>query len=87
MIIITVTITIIITIIDIIIIIITMGHGGSVVGFGAFRPEGRRFESHYTHHGRYFGQVLHSQLPVALWRVNFDTVSMLQSEALLKGSC
>src|SRR6218665_509281 len=32
------------------------------------------------------GQVLHLQLPVALRRVNSDTVSLLWSGALLKGS-
>src|SRR6218665_767375 len=27
-------------------------HGGAMVRFGAFRPEGRRFESHSSHHVR-----------------------------------
>ena len=27
-----------------------VGRGGSVVAFGAFRPEGCRFESHYSRH-------------------------------------
>ena len=35
---------------------------------------------------RDLGQVLYSQLPVVLRRVSSDTVSMLQSRALLKGS-
>ena len=48
--------------------------------FGVFCPEGRRFESHYSR------QVLHSQLPVALRRVNSDTVAMLQSGAPLSSS-
>jgi len=44
--------------------------------FGALRPEGRRFESHSSRQVGP-GQVLHSQLPVALLRVNSDTVSTL----------
>jgi len=41
-------------------------------------PEGRSFESHSSRHVGTLdnGQVLHSQLPVALRRVNSDTVSM-----------
>ena len=27
-----------------------LGHGGSVVGFGALRLEGRTFDSHSSHH-------------------------------------
>ena len=45
--------------------------------FSTLRPEGGRFESHSSHYVRDLGQVLHSQLPVGLWRVNSDTVSML----------
>ena len=37
--------------------------------FSALHPEGRRFES--------LRQVLHLQLPVAIRRVNSDTVSIL----------
>src|SRR6218665_950625 len=40
---------------------LVVGLGGSVVGFCAFRPEGRRFKSHSSHHIRNLGigQVLH----------------------------
>ena len=30
------------------------GRGGSVVGFGAWRPEGRRFESYLAAIGKFF---------------------------------
>ena len=40
--------------------------------FRAFCPQGRRFD----YHSRDLGQVFHSQLPVALRRVNSDTVSI-----------
>ena len=46
--------------------------GGSVAKFGTFRPEGRRFESHSSHHAGTLGK----SFTAALWRVNFDTVSM-----------
>ena len=45
--------------------------------FGAFRPKGRKFESHANPLPRDLGQVFRSQLPEALRRVNSDTVSML----------
>ena len=47
--------------------------------FGAFRPEGRRLESHYSHHVGTLGKSFtsNSQLTVALWRVNSDTVLIL----------
>src|SRR6218665_1064675 len=57
------------------------GHGGSVVGFGAFRPEGRRFKSHSSRHVRTWGK--NSQLPVALWRVNSNVVVESASEWLM----
>ena len=48
-------------------------HIGWVIAFG---PEGRGFESHSSRHATDLGQVLHLQLPVALRRVNSDTVSI-----------
>jgi len=46
--------------------------------FGALRPEARKFESHLR---KDLGQVLHLQLPVVLWRVNSNTVSLLYLES------
>ena len=40
-----------------------------------FRPKGRGFESRSSRHRRDLGQVLHLQLPVALRRVNSDSVN------------
>jgi len=45
--------------------------------FGALRPEGHRFESHSSCDVGTWGKSFNSQLPVALWRVNSDTVSVL----------
>jgi len=55
----------------------SVGRGGSVVRFGAIRPESLRFGSQSSRSVKDFGQVLHSQLPAALRRVNSDIVSML----------
>ena len=43
---------------------------------GALRMEGRRFEYHSSCHIETLGKSF-TQLPVALWRVDSDTVSML----------
>jgi len=60
-----------------------------IAKFGALCPEGRRFESHSSHHIGTLGLplcgsftyscllFLHLQLPVAFRRVNSDTVSMV----------
>ena len=58
-----------------------MGRGGSGVGSV---PCVRRVVHVGLNPG--LGQVLHSQLPVTLWRVNSDSVSMLYSGAHLKSS-
>ena len=39
------------------------GHGGSVVKFCAFRPEGRRFEFHCSHHIRTLGKSFTHSCP------------------------
>src|SRR6218665_1778211 len=51
--------------------------------FGALRPEGREFESHSSHHVGTLGKSFTRELPVALRRVNSDTVSVLLSVAPL----
>jgi len=51
--------------------LIFVGRGGILVAFG---PEGRGFEFRCSRHARDLGQVLHLQLPVALRRINSDTV-------------
>src|SRR6218665_1693707 len=45
--------------------------------FGALCPGGRRFESHSSRHIGTLGKSFIHKLPVALWRVNSDKVSML----------
>ena len=49
----------------------------TVVGSVPCNPEGRRFESHSSRHVGTFGKSFTHSLPVALRRVNSDTVSML----------
>ena len=51
-----------------------MGRGGTLVE--SMPLEGRGFESHYSRHASDLGQVFHLQLPVALRRVNSDTVAI-----------
>src|SRR6218665_2207669 len=46
------------------------GLKGDIGRVDAFGLEGRVFESCYSRHARYLGQVLHLQLPVALRVVN-----------------
>ena len=53
-----------------------MGRDGTLVESMQFGPEGRRLEFHSCRHARDLGQVLHLQLPVAIRRVNSDTMSI-----------
>jgi len=63
-----------------------MGRGSSVVGLGA--SVRKVLGSNSTLAVTYgLWQILHSQFPVALQRVNSVTVSMLWSGALHNGSC
>ena len=49
-------------------------HGGSVVGFGALRPEGCRFEPHSSRQVETLGKSFTNS---CFRRVNSDTVSIL----------
>ena len=53
--------------------------------FGAFRPEGCKFDSNYSRHVRTLGKFF-TQLPVALRHVNSGTVSNAAVGAPLNSS-